>query len=316
MANTTTAANTILSVVDDEYVLLTFLNQEFFEMFPKEKSMGSSAYRWDAISTDNASGGTASDGAPFTASASLTWQQASLSYQLWDSAYEISDGLNAALAVPGADILGSIRVEAERALARLYDNIAATMLGSTGMGWELAADSTGTYAGIDRSTVTNWASRETAVSGVLTAAVFYNDEEALLLPERAGSPDTIFVPIQQYTNYMQLSGAGASTSLVRVQANSNQAVNVNAGGDRNEAYFGNMRLVPVRDMTSTITIMTERALWKIIYHNRNLPGARDGGLVVEPVARGGYVSKVNMSWFGVLAHLNPHKSAKNTAVTA
>lgn len=320
MADLTSAANAIMSVITPQLVDSTFLNKEIFDLAPKgvQSTSGSGAHRWVALTGANSSGGTADpNGGLFPASASVTLQQASLTPQLFDAAMRVTDELDAALQ-GSADPVGVLAVEMQSMLNRVYDNFSAMVLSSTApLGIELAVDSAGTYAAVSHAT-TGWGSRETAVGGALTSAVLYNDEEALALPDRATSADLSIVSHEQLTNYCQLGGLGNSSiqnSPVRVNVASGEVGDVNLGMNRRVAYFGQQRIVPIRDLTNTIWLMGVADEVEIYAHERpSLNSVR--GLVVENSPRAGYEKKIVGSWYGIFKIANPFHWAKDTGVTA
>lgn len=318
MADLTSAGNAIMSVITPQLVKSTFLNKEIFDVAPGGvgSTSGSGAHRWVVESGANSSGGTADpNGGLFPAAASLTLLQPSLTPQLFDAAMRVTDELAAALN-GAADPVNVLAAEMSSCLDRVYDNFSAMVLSSTApLGIELAVDSTGTYAGVAHTT-TGWASRETAVGGALTAAVLYNDEEALALPDRATNADISLVSHEQFTNYCQLGGLGNSSiqnSPVRVHVSPGEVANVNIGLDRRVAYFGSQRIVPIRDMTNTIWLMGVAKEIEILAHER--PGSVSG-LKIEDAPREGYERKVVASWYGIFKIANPYHWAKDTGVTA
>lgn len=323
MANLTTAAAAIREVYDPGVVLLTWLNEEFLAAHPKEQSMGDDTYRWTALRTTNASGGTFSDGDPFPAVGDLAFSQPSLPFNGngWADGFSITDNLRAALNKPGAQVFPVIQVQAEQCLARLRDLITATMLGATGIGIQLGVDSTGTYATIDRAVVTNWAARETAVGGAQTIAVFQNDREAMTLPDRGVDVTSAgyrwYFPPEQITNHMNLIGTGAGTSLVRVLGSAGQ-LQTNIMDAYRGLVLGAAEIFECRDLTNTVIMAAPKTgpeAIKIVYQDEP-DGRTSSGLKVEDVARAGFEDEVIMSWKGILVVPNPFHCLKDTGVTA
>jgi len=139
-----------------------------------------------------------------------------------------------------------------------------------------------------------------------------NAQETLVNVERAANPNVMYCGPNQLTNYLNLAGPGAGTSLVRYSGGPG---GTNVGEDPSGARFGNQVIKPIRDMTNTIWIMTEVNLWRIVFWESPAWGSTRG-VVVQEVPPSGHSKEINVSWTGALVHSNPFHSHKETGVTA
>lgn len=324
MADLTSAVNLLNTIVTDDLVDATFLNQEVFQLGdspPQAMPAGQQTHRWPVLSAANSGGGIANpSGGAYPAASQNTYLQAQLAPQLYDDAFQVTKELASALA-NGVSPVDMIGVEADKTLARVYDIIAGDVLSSTApFGIELAVDSAGTYANISHAT-TGWGSDEAAVGGVLTSAVLYAMEETLALPDRAIWQDWSIVSHEQLGNYLQLSGAGTTTSLFRRDLTATETQNINMGIDRRrDAPFGNGMIRAVRDLTNTIWLMGKRSSIKSYYFDS--PPTEDAGpsvrgLQIHRVAPAGYSQKIVFAWYGIPLKIDlPFHWSKRTGITA
>lgn len=324
MADLTSIANLLTTILARPGLVdSTFQNREVFRVAPagleRAPDGGGVTYRWGVISAANASGGVASaNNGPFPAAGQNTYLQASLSPQLYDAAFQVTDEMEASLAHGGTPV-DVLAVELDKTIGRVYQNIATDVVSATApFGCELAVDSAGTYAAIGHGT-TGWGSRETAVGGALTAAVLYNDEEALSLPDRCGPdgtmPDFSLVSQEQWGNLNQLTGAGTTTTIFRRNLDPGEVQRANIGlGEREPIPFSNQMVMPLRGMTNTIWLMGRRGEIRSFYWDR--PGATQGMKVHNPDPQG-YGRRIIMSWYGIpWMWEDPFHWAKDTGVTA
>lgn len=315
MATTTTAASAIRQAFTGEVIDNVFRNRTFFDLFPMRQASGAASERWSLVQTGQ-TGATFNEGGAFSAPDNNTYAAPAIAKNQWQSTYSYSAALDQDLAIGESRVFNAIGLEAEANLKAVFDAAMATMLGSTGMGWELAVDSTGTYAGLARGSTTGWDASENALGGALTIAALQNAQETLVNVERAANPNVCFCAPNQLTNYLNLAGPGAGTSLVRYSTGPGQGViSANVGEDPSGARFGNQVIKPVRDMTTTVWLMTEMNLWRIVYWESPAWGSVRG-VTVQEVPPSGHSKEINVAWTGALVHSNPFHSHKETGVTA
>lgn len=322
MADLTSVTNLLNTIVTPDLMDSTFLNREVFELPSGGPTPPPDGYphRWPVLTVANASGGVANaNGGPFPAAGQNTYQQATLTPGLYDSAFNVTMDLEAAVA-NGANAVDIIGAEFDKMVNRVYDNIAGNVLAVTApFGIELAIDSTGTYANIAHTTV-GWDSSENNLAGALTAVALYNMDETMTLPDRAIFQDFNIVSYEQIGNYLALTGAGTTTSIFRRQISPSEPQNANIGIDRRIAYFGNGVIMPVRDLTNTIWLMGERASLSCHYYDTpETPNASASvkGFKIHRPDPAGYGQTIVGSWFGIPLKVgNPFHWRKETGVTA
>lgn len=310
MATTTTAANAIEQVVQSDVVRGIFTNDAFWGIFRQETSPGDTNYRWNLL-TNGITGQTRVEGDPYSAVDANAYSRPILAYRLYDSSFRVTDHLLAALKGGQAQYFGAVALELTEALNGVRDAVMTQWLGSSGEGWELAVDSTGTYANLAHNTTTGWDSQEDAINAALSYAALDDLREELRNVERRGRPNALFCAENQISNYTRLSGPGVRTTFtLNADAKGN---NFDPGAARDGVSFGGIPIYSVPDMTTTVWIMTQIENWMILNHERV---AGDGGWRSVEIPRGGHQQDFNISYFGVLCHTDPFRSGKLTGVTA
>ena len=142
--------------------------------------------------------------------------------------------------------------ELDNAIKDTYYLLEQTLLGSTqDRGLASIIDSSGTYAGLDAASYTSWASAETAVSGVMTAAVMQDGYETIRSAPYFTRPSVIALPTNQMTNYTSLMGPAASSTPSRVMLPTQPGQPHDIGLLRAPPEFNGIPLVEINGMTST-----------------------------------------------------------------
>lgn len=205
-----------------------------------------------------------------------TWLTASLAYiafrvhvQVSGFAMDDVTGLGGYLdqsQYGAAQLLG----EEPGAMADLFNLINDTNVGSTSNGVLAANDSganTPTYAGYNKTVLTDLASQLTAVGGVLTIAAMDNMIEALSDNPIGARPDAIFMPWNQATNYSNLVGPGAATSLVRyIAPEAGGSARLDAGFNAQLLQHGDIPIYAVPVMTDTVILFHRMQYWHVVTH--------------------------------------------------
>lgn len=195
--------------------------------------------------------------------------------------------------------------EIANATKDLYSKLEATLLGSTAdRGIASIIDAGDTYAGLAPGSYSTWASLETAVGGVLTAAVMHDTYEALISAPHNASPSVILCAPNQITNYVSLMGNSSSYSRMNLPLMG--AVDI--GLLRSAPTYNGLPLVSVRGMTST------EMYWVDLASGVQLIVHRD--LKAEPLAKVNDNAEVVVSMAVALKVENRRKHAKLTGVTA
>lgn len=314
MATTTTLANDIGVICATDVVQGFFRNDEFFSKFPQEQAPADTSYRWHIL-TAGLTGTLKSEGDAFSAVQSTTNSRAALGYHTHDSTISVTDDLLAALGPNGSNSywqgLGEEVMQQRKAIQQA---VMTRWLGSTAGtdGLQLAVDATNTYAGLDHAAITGWASVDTAISGPLTYAALDDHLETLRDDPRRSRPFLWLMPENQVTNYTRLQGPGVR-----------QTMNIASPGGQGNTFdllpsggqaAGGIPIMGVAELTDTVIIALGGDV-RIRYRSRAV-GDAGGGWASEPIARGGFVTAVNMSWQGHICVKEPRLCGILTAVTA
>lgn len=314
MATTTTLANDIGVLVSSDVVTGYFRNDEFFKHFAQRKSPEDTTYKWH-VKTAGLTGTLKAEGQAFSAAQSTTNSRASLGYHLHDATIEITDHLRAALGPSNTNSYwNSLALEVIDARQAVQQAIMTRWLGSTAGtdGLQLAIDSTNTYAGLDHAAVTGWDSVDTAVNGDQTYTALDNMRESLRDNPRRSKATCILMPENQVTNYTRLSGPGVRNTFVLNAEQGSNNFNVGAQVDAG-LMFGDIPIHGVAELTDTVIIFMRQEDFIIQWHERT---AGDQGWASEEIARGGFATQVNVSWFGHAFYRDPYRAGILTAVNA
>lgn len=315
MATLTTAAASFRAAFTGEVADEIFRNSDPFSLFQSRPASGSTE-SWD-LKTGAATGGTFAEGGAFSAAENNTYSIPALARGHWQATFSVTEDLEATMAISNARVFDAVGLEAAGALAAVYDQATTEMLGATGMGIQLAVDSTGTYAGLDHAAITGWNASENNLAGALTIAALQNALETLVNVERAQpgtAPDLLLTAPNQITNYLNLAGPGAGTSLVRyTRTGAGDASPANVGDERELAMFGTMPIQAVRDLTNTIWLMVKRDLFYIAFWN---PSGAVNGILTQDVPKSGHQTETNIAMTAALVCRRPFHTHKETGVTA
>lgn len=198
-----------------------------------------------------------------------------------------------------------LSAEIANATKDLYAKIESTLLGSTAdRGIASIVDANDTYAGLAPGSYAAWASLETAVGGVLTAAVMHDTYESLISAPYNASPSVILCAPNQITNYVSIMGNSASYSRMNLPMSGP----VDLGLLRSAPTYNGIPLVQVRGMTST------EMYWLDLASGVQLVVHRD--LRAETLAKINDNTEVSVSIALALKVENRRKHAKLTGVTA
>jgi hypothetical protein len=193
--------------------------------------------------------------------------------------------------------------------ADLFYKVEQELMGSTqDRGIASIIDATGTYANLSQATYSAWASEENTTVGTLTADAMQSLYEELSLASNGGvprgaMPTHVLMPVQQYTNYANIVGTGATTPTVRFDG----MANIDVGGQRLGHTFNGLPLVQCRAMTSTEIYMVDLTDIELLVH-------RD--LRVEPILGNPEVTSYQISAGFVMKVGKRNHHGKMTGVTA
>jgi hypothetical protein len=321
IVTTTTLANVLRTVYNPEVLAdLVFGNDYLFQLpgaasedtadghqakkprglFPVVPSRGGTSYNWPVRQATTAAAAYV-QGQAAPAPGNNTYLMASLAYSagyFW-RAVEISGHAVDALRDEGA-IIEAIDREVIDAARAMQDLINTTFMGTSHL--QLAIDSAGTYAGIDRGTYTNWGSYETNVGGALSVSALADMIEALEDNDRGARHEDLILlcPVNQVTNYGALVGAGAGTPVVTP-----------AGGVADLGFSGytfqGLPIFGIPDLTDTIWLAVHRPSVKWVLHRP---------LTISPKSPEGDSDKLLLTCALQMVVERPQLCGKLTGVTA
>ena len=276
-ASATSLSTLIRPAVENEPTIIKYTNREFFETLRQagmddKVAVGDTAFRWKINrSTGNSSGEVFAEGQGAPQVGAQTWTEAALTWVYHRIFVQRSGHARDAMKSHylGEDWAGDAQMSGEYrgALDDLADLMANTFLGSTNNGIQIAVDSAGTYAGLARASITDWASYEEAGgAGALTVAMLDNTWEAVRDNDRGGKVEALLMPWNQITNFANLAGIGAPTSLVRITTQG-EAPKLGLGFNESGLSFHNARVYGIADLTDTEILMLSglsSGVWKFV----------------------------------------------------
>jgi len=257
-------------IVEPGFVSIVFRNTDgILSLFPQTQSGGGSATEWRVNTAGNTSTEVFSEGGAQPTPVAQTYVMATLSYIYFRAMARITGHLRDAIrgqAIP--DQFNVIANEFSLAGLDIRDLMETTFQGSSNNGIQLAIDSAGTYANINRSTVSAWGSYENALSGALTWAEIMNAREALRDNERGSKVDLIILPWNQLTNLQTLATApGSANSAFRMSLDG-PPTSINMAPRDQGTMFGDARVVAVGDLLDTILLYLNSSDWDIVVHRQ------------------------------------------------
>lgn len=225
-ANTTTLTSIIKPVVLDMPTVGKFSNKHYVAALQalgmkEAQAEGDTALQWRFLRSGNTSAGTYTEAQAVPASGNQVWSAPSLTYDNFWVRAQVSgiaaDALGSRYLEEGWSGAAAGYGEIRGALDDLIDVVNTTFMGSTGAGIQLAIDSAGTYAGLNRATITEFASVETAGgAGALTAVMMNDTAESIMDNDRGGRIDGSLMPVNQAFNYKSIAGVENATAANRL----------------------------------------------------------------------------------------------------
>lgn len=326
VTTTTTWANGVKEVyTPGKLINLAFCNQSLFDfsdytaggtidpqaagygsikgLFPVVSSRGGDSWDWPvAYARGAAEAYVEGQGAPAPGNTTLLKASVAYSSGYFQRTVEVSGHVLDNCRDEG-ELLAVVDNEIVEGVKALVDSINTTALGTSFL--QLAVDSGGTYAGIDRSTYTGWGSFENALSGALSRSALQDMVEAVTDNDRgARVEDLLFmVPVNQLTNYGALAGVASTTSMIPINA---------AGGGKLDlgftAYsYGGVPIVGIPDLTDTVVLLV---------HRPSCFGVMHRPIQIEAKPTTGDTYQWLLTCSVVFVCERPFLCAKQTAVTA
>lgn len=292
---TYTGGALVKAAVAPGFVEGVFKNSEVLPVFPAPVgSPGDTAYRWKIHSAANASPEVFTEGADLPEADSQEWVTGAVSYVYFAGTTQISG--HARDAMRSSYLPQALDLELTMLRDDMIDLISRTWLGST-YGLELAVDSTSTYAGLTRGSLTAFESKETAVSAIVSFTDMIDMLEALRNAEYAANPNAILCNWNQLTRLYSITGQPAIKQL---------------GSDRDAApgytgvSFAGIPVRAVRDMTTTIILFLDTSKFANVVHREFQVDER----------RSGDSDVFHLTFANALVCREPMKQGKLTGCTA
>lgn len=265
--------------------------------------------KWQVGDGDNGSAEVFVEGQGLPIAGNPTWSQASIAAAKYVRAIaKLTGHVRDQLARGGylADPTEEAIANAVKALMALVDSTLAGTATDASLG--NAIDSSGTYAGLSASTVTEWASYESAVGGVLTRGVLSTMHRSLIDEPRGANPDTILCDLNQVENYVNLvDPASSSFGRMSPRAEFGMPFDIGVAKTAPVSYQG-IPFVPCRSITTTEIFMLDMSSGVEVLLQRDLEVRKLSETDDDDRSQVslGYLLKVN----------NRRKHGKLTGVTA
>lgn len=307
-ATTSTASQALRSIILGDIEETVFRNKHFLKLFRQVPAIGDTGYRWNANTAGNTAVETFVEGQAAPSAGKQTYVQAMVGYLHFRAVLNWTGHLRAALANVEGRYFQAIDEEIRSGQQDLADLMETTFMGTGSAGLQLAVDSSGTYAGINRATETTWQSQEDAIGGALSIANLEDLEEELRDSERGANPDLVISRQNQFTNYQRTIGpAAASGGVFRIQMDAAAAgTKADLGLVASEGSFAGKRWVCVPDLTNTIVVMLDSRYWVLAVHEDF--DVQDKASADDSVTR-------HITWRGALVCRNPRRQGKLTGLT-
>jgi hypothetical protein len=139
----------------------------------------------------------------------------------------------------------------------IVDLVTTTYMDATD-GIRAAVDSTTTYAGVTRGSVTYFEANENAVNAIVSFGDLIDLYEEQRDNDIGARPDLILCPWNQYTRIYQITGQPAIKNIAPLDAASGY----------NSQVFAGMSIQPLGDLTDTVIFMLDRrpGNWTVVQH--------------------------------------------------
>lgn len=174
-------------------------------------------------------------------------------------------------------------------------------------------DSTGTYAGLSQGSVSQWASEENNVGGVLTLASMQDLYEEMVSPAggssvpRGAVPTHWLMPVNQVGNYVSLGGSpGATNAAYRFRSGDVMDLSLAQKGWTGMSFMG-LPIMTVSGITSTEIYLIDVTDMAFIVHR---------SVEVKPIVGNVEMDQFQVSIGGALRVNRRNHHGKLTGVTA
>lgn len=284
-----------------------------------EAGKGAEPYSWEINSGANSSVESFAEGQAPPVAGAQTWKRTSLSVLVNARAvFGMTGHVRDNLAKNGyyAESLSNGVPSVEEALTctDVAKQVEDLLMGSTtDVGLAAIIDATGSYAGINQSSVSSWASEENSVGGALTLSAMQDLYEEMVSPAggssvpRGAQPTHWLMPVNQIGNYVALGGfAGSANAAFRFRGGDKLDLSVAQQGFSETSYMG-IPIARVSGLTSTEIYLVDVMDMTFLVH-------RD--MTVDPIAGNPENLQWQVSMRGALKVERRNHHGKMTGVTA
>ncbi|MEE9366914.1 MAG: hypothetical protein V3W44_09530 [Dehalococcoidales bacterium] len=281
---------------------IVYRNNDLLPLFGERKQLGGTAYEWRVATAANSSTEIFTEGSAQPTAVAQTYAMATLAWVYYRAMVRVTGHLKDAIrgmAVP--DQFNVILQEYTLAAEDIRDLMNTTNMGTGNNGLQLAIDSAGTYAAINRSTTAAWGSFEDAQA--VSHANLMTMRRTVRDAERGGKPDIFIVNPTEEQAIQNLVGApNAQNTSVRYDTTASAGrlqLAPLVGGTR----FGEIAVVGVPDFTADILLCFQRSDVTHVIHRE----------MEERPDQSGDDDLVQISVASTLVHRNPRRAGKFTS---
>lgn len=272
------------------------------EFFPMTSQRGDTAYRWKVRTSGNTGVESFAEGQAEPVAGAQTYTAANLAWanyriKLRIERIAIEDARDVDLV---GDLVSREVADAEKDLVEdMTDDVYGTAAVPAITGIASAVDSTGTYAGIAKATITVWASYESDVSTGVDADITTALDD-LRTPARKGRPTHI---LANETESRVIAGFHDGNVAPTYMLEGGADGMLYRGGYTGVTYDGGVSLVTVPGYTANEVIIIQRDDWLMVTH-------RD--FLLDPWQLEGDAIHTTLSWRGQLVCLHAGRQGKLT----
>lgn len=320
-ATTTTLTTLIKPVPYDQMVMIKWSNKELFPILVaigmrEVQSQGGANFEW-RINRATGNSGTEifTEGQAVPAAGSQTYSNPALAYIYHRSIVEISghamDQMRSHYISDAQVGSANLYGEVTGAMDDLEDLYTNTFLGSTNNGLQIAIDSTGTYAGLARGTITDFASFETAGgAAALTIAMMRDTWEGVRDNDRGGNVQAIIMPWNQTSNYTFLAQGTTTGNFVRHLNEPGKGPSIDLGVNFAGLSFNGVPIYGLSDLTDTEILMLSNISTDWLYAIQRPLSRKHLAINDDAEAR------LQLSLASSIVCLNPRRQGKVSDVAA
>ena len=235
--------------------------------FQRVTQLGGSNRNWPVRTTGNTSAGSFIEGATWPAAGDQTRTPASEPWgaywvRIGISRFALEDDRSVNVAEP------LLQTELEGAEKDLVNDVEGDVFAGDGTGGAInglvtLVDSTGTHHGINKATITAWASYEADTMGGALADID-TAIDTLIGPARKGAPTDILANETEFRVIGGLIGANERHIITQVEAGDGSG-NVFRGGQTG-LWYDNLQVQRVPGFTADTVLIIQRSDWRITVH--------------------------------------------------